>query len=211
MIVELLIVIVVIAILASISIVAFSDLQNRAHNTTVESDISAIIKKLQLARAALGHNPYSVFEFPDGFGFSKSAYSQTANNIYYCIDRDADLYALSLRSISKRGYRIPNGAVSTDVAVTAAVNCEAIGKSVAPYGLLDIRNPRLHRSLVKLEPVLELEGKLGSSTYISHDSECLPNRVMIGEKSKTLLSDDCWTITFSLTARAHGSSSPYAR
>jgi prepilin-type N-terminal cleavage/methylation domain-containing protein len=43
--VELLIVIVVIAILAAISVVAYTGIQNRANNTTVEADISTIIKR----------------------------------------------------------------------------------------------------------------------------------------------------------------------
>jgi len=48
-IVELLIVIVVIAILAAISIVAYNGVQTRANNSTVKSDLNKIIKKMELA------------------------------------------------------------------------------------------------------------------------------------------------------------------
>ena len=58
-IVELLIVIVVIGILAAISIVAYNGIQNRANDTAVKNDISAMAKKLHLAAAEAG-------EFIDG-------------------------------------------------------------------------------------------------------------------------------------------------
>jgi len=47
-IVELLIVIVVIAILAAISIVAYNGIQARAHDSVVENDLQAFAKKAQL-------------------------------------------------------------------------------------------------------------------------------------------------------------------
>jgi len=47
-IVELLIVIVVIAILAAITIVAYNGIQNQAYDTTVKSDMSNNAKKLQV-------------------------------------------------------------------------------------------------------------------------------------------------------------------
>lgn len=56
-IVELLIVIVVIAILAAISIVAYTGLQNRAHGSAVQSDISNFAKKIQLYHAVHGVYP----------------------------------------------------------------------------------------------------------------------------------------------------------
>lgn len=49
-IVELLIVIVVIAILAAISIVAYNGMQDRARASTVQSDLSGAMKKLSLYR-----------------------------------------------------------------------------------------------------------------------------------------------------------------
>ena len=51
-IVELLIVIVVIAILAAITIVAFNGVQDRAKKSKVDADLSSLIKAIQMARTA---------------------------------------------------------------------------------------------------------------------------------------------------------------
>lgn len=49
-IVELLIVIVVIAILASVSVVAYTGVQNRAHDTAVQSDLRGLTNKVMIAQ-----------------------------------------------------------------------------------------------------------------------------------------------------------------
>lgn len=56
-IVELLIVIVVIAILATISIVAFTGIQDRANDSAVQHDLSNFAKKVQIAMAETGSYP----------------------------------------------------------------------------------------------------------------------------------------------------------
>ncbi|UXM91019.1 type II secretion system protein GspG [Paenarthrobacter sp. JL.01a] len=58
-IVELLIVIVVIAILASITVVAYNGIQERARTTTVNSDLAAIQKAMLMYRADHGTLPLS--------------------------------------------------------------------------------------------------------------------------------------------------------
>ena len=55
-IVELLIIIVIIGILAAISIVAYSGIQNKANDATVQQDLVNIAKKLELYRAS--HDQY---------------------------------------------------------------------------------------------------------------------------------------------------------
>lgn len=96
-IVELLIVIVVIGILAAITIVAYNGIQNRANDTTIQSDLSAFAKKVQLSAADSGVFPAagairnagtstgSSTVFP-GFTFapSKQAYMTTVENLFYC-------------------------------------------------------------------------------------------------------------------------------
>ena len=62
-IVELLIVIVVIAILAAISIVAYAGIQDRAHNTTVQSDLANNAKKLKEYQIVTGAYPTGMVEF----------------------------------------------------------------------------------------------------------------------------------------------------
>jgi len=128
-IVELLIVIVVIAILAAISVVAYTGIQNRANNVTIEADISTIIKKMQLAKVDLGRYPETFAEFPSDFKFSKSAYDPTQNNVYYCLDRANDLYAFGLRSKSLKGYIVNTGTTTAGVGVSGAATCSAIGKT----------------------------------------------------------------------------------
>ena len=96
-IVELLIVIVVIAILAAISIVAYNGIQNRANDATVESDLSYFAKQIQLKEVDTGSYPAggairtgttstgNSTVFP-GFtiNLSKGAYSTSASNFFYC-------------------------------------------------------------------------------------------------------------------------------
>ena len=84
-IVELLIVIVVIAILAAISIVAYNGIQNRANDTAVQSDLSNIAKKVELAAADTGSYPDSWAGL--GMTASKSAYGAHylgLHNLLYC-------------------------------------------------------------------------------------------------------------------------------
>lgn len=96
-IVELLIVIVVIAILATVSIVAYRGIQNRANDSAIQSDLANFAKKIQLAAATTGEFPAggaisavggtsgSAIIFP-GFTFSpsKSAYRTQEHNLFYC-------------------------------------------------------------------------------------------------------------------------------
>lgn len=56
-IVELLIVIVVIAILATISIVAYNGIRDRANDSAVQSDLTNTVKKIQLIHAGTGAYP----------------------------------------------------------------------------------------------------------------------------------------------------------
>lgn len=97
-IVELLIVIVVIAILATISIVAYNGIQDRANDTAIKNDLSNFAKKIQLAAAVSGEFPAggatrldastntgAQHTFP-GFMFepSKAAYYTSNQNLSYC-------------------------------------------------------------------------------------------------------------------------------
>jgi len=121
-IVELLIVIVVIAILAAISIVAYNGIQDRANDTAVKNDLSAFAKSIRLASADSGEFPSggatrsggtdtgSNNTFP-GFTFSpsKSAYLATVNNLYYCTGIETStgnkLFRVDARSKSQETFR----------------------------------------------------------------------------------------------------------
>ena len=104
-IVELLIVIVVIAILAAISIVAYNGIQNRANDTTVQSDLAYIMKKLQLFSVDAGRYPSSDTELQTvGIRVSKGAYrtgSGVSYNLIPCITAGAA--NMSIAAVSKSG------------------------------------------------------------------------------------------------------------
>lgn len=94
-IVELLIVIVVIAILATISVVAYNGIQNRANDTAVQADIRNFANKVKEFNAINGrypsgggHSTLSAGDSPvegiDQFSLARGAYSLDHHNFYYC-------------------------------------------------------------------------------------------------------------------------------
>lgn len=124
-IVELLIVIVVIAILATISIVAYNGIQDRANDTAVKSDLSNLAKKIQLAAAESG-------EFPAGGGTSsagnwtvfsgmkfrpaKDAYLTTPTNLMYCegVQSGRSTFIISAQSKSSTTFiYTPEGGIES--------------------------------------------------------------------------------------------------
>ena len=101
-IVELLIVIVVIAILAAITIVAYNGIQNRANDTSVQSDLVSAMKKIEAARIDDPGNLYPASSAgmlnSAGVKFSTSAFSTAVNNALYCRSfdgKDAGIAAMS--------------------------------------------------------------------------------------------------------------------
>ncbi len=128
-IVELLIVVVVIAILAAITIVAYSGIQNQANNSVVEADINSAAKKLELFKIEHGRYPVNTTEMPSGFSISKGAYDTSQNNVYYCNDRANHIFALGFRSKSGRGYIQTSDRLMAGVSVSGASTCEAIDRT----------------------------------------------------------------------------------
>lgn len=89
-IVELLIVIVVIAILAAISTVAYAGIQNRTHDTAVMSDLSALKKKIDLYMVDNVTRPHTP-QIRDDIRINAARESYmvmpvTAHNLIYCLD-----------------------------------------------------------------------------------------------------------------------------
>lgn len=85
-IVELLIVIVVIAILAAISIVAYNGVQNRARESTLKSDLTNAAKQMELANVDAGNYPTTL---PSGVKPSSNvvmSLSQSTNG--FCINAE---------------------------------------------------------------------------------------------------------------------------
>ena len=126
--VELLVVIVVIAILAAVSVVAYSGIQNRAHDAVVRSDASSITRSLELARLTLGHYPFTNTEWPNDFKFSKASYATNIHNALYCADKVLDHYALGIASKSGKSYMIVDSVVSQVASFTPTSVCQAAGR-----------------------------------------------------------------------------------
>lgn len=87
-IVELLIVIVVIAILASISIVSYTGIQTRAAGTVLQSDLRNAATQLTLDYTYNGTYPSSTTTANEGKGLTQSSgttYTYTADSTSYCL------------------------------------------------------------------------------------------------------------------------------
>lgn len=127
-IVELLIVIVVIAILAAITVVAYNGIQNRAHNTSIQSDLANFAKKIELVKADTGTYP-ATLTATMGFSFSKNSYGRDFQdrNIRYCYNSATDSYILMANSKSGTYYKVQNSVVSTTPGTYGWGVCSHIG------------------------------------------------------------------------------------
>jgi prepilin-type N-terminal cleavage/methylation domain-containing protein len=124
-IVELLIVIVVIAILATISIVAYNGIQGRANDSAVRADITNFVKKVHLYEADHGAVPVAgsvavgdASMLPGiKFSPSKSSYAVTEDNFYYCSGKKSSEPTFAVVARSKSNtlfiYRPEEGLTST--------------------------------------------------------------------------------------------------
>lgn len=91
-IVELLIVVVVVAILAAISIVAYTGIQNRASDSALQSDLRNIGSKLAEYHAIHGHYPTANATTISGLEpipITEQAYDLSVNNLYVCLGTNA--------------------------------------------------------------------------------------------------------------------------
>jgi len=107
-IVELLIVIVVIAILAAITIVAYNGIQNRAHDTAVQSDLAQFHRKNQTEKLTRSDDGFLYAGDFAGYRvkFNKSAYDLSLNNLMYCRSNDGQEYGLAAVSKSGKAYYV---------------------------------------------------------------------------------------------------------
>jgi general secretion pathway protein G len=104
-IVELLIVIVVIAVLAAITVVAFNGVQDRAYNTAVQSDLRNFSKKMGIYQAENGSYPLALSIAMD-IRFSRTSYNLNLNNLYYCADSAGLNYSMTAQSKTGTAYVI---------------------------------------------------------------------------------------------------------
>jgi len=113
-IVELLIVILVISILASITVVAYNGVQNQASDSAVQNDLKNFGKVMELFKVdndrylASGEITASL-----GLRFAKQAYGEDfqGRNVRYCINTSTAKYGLVANSKSGNYFRVKPGPV----------------------------------------------------------------------------------------------------
>lgn len=106
-IVELLIVIVVIAILAAITIVAYNGIQARAQESSVQSDLRQNHVQLRLYRADNGGvYPRNTAELnsADLYASDAAYFTENKANFYYCTTSDFTQYAIVAQSKSGKAF-----------------------------------------------------------------------------------------------------------
>lgn len=115
-IVELLIVVVVIAILATITIVSYNGITNQAKNASVASDIKNFAKIIEMQRSSgdSGTYPFPLTKAM-GIRLSQSAY-MVRNNMYYCVNTTTNEFAIGAISAANRGYSYSSIAGSREYA-----------------------------------------------------------------------------------------------
>lgn len=144
-IVELLIVVVVIAILAAITMVAYNGIQNRAHDTAVANDLSAMAKKIQVFNTENGRYPQGTTDMNSlGLRLAKGSYSRGMfngsdwYNIVYCWPNSAnpDRFAIIAQSKSNKVYAYENGRVFEPAYSLSGsdVTCNNAGVNISTSG-----------------------------------------------------------------------------
>ena len=113
-IVELLIVVVVIAILAAITIVSYRGVQNQSYDSIVRSDLTTFSKQIENVKTDSPSNRYpDTLTSAMGFGFAKNAYGQDDQNrnVRYCYNVATDSYILYAISKSGNAFKSINSKV----------------------------------------------------------------------------------------------------
>lgn len=138
-IVELLIVIIVIAILAAVSVVAYNGIRARADNSVVEADMSSLAKTIDIWRATNGGvYPTNAQLIDVDIKASKGSYlaDGTRNNFYYCVSTNQQQYAFGIISKNNKGYFLTNGVVKTQSASITwqSDTCQQVGHADGSTG-----------------------------------------------------------------------------
>jgi prepilin-type N-terminal cleavage/methylation domain-containing protein len=139
-IVELLIVVVVIAILAAITIVAYTGIQTRAYDATIKSDLKNAAVALESYKALQGNFPVNagqVTSLNDGrrIAITKSAYSLNLNNnVALCSKSDAFGIAGQSKSGKSFAYTSSKGLYeyTSDWSASLSTNCTTLINDSSP-------------------------------------------------------------------------------
>ncbi len=107
-IVELLIVVVVVAILAAITVVSYNGITNRTHDNAIQTDVRNLGMQVARVYAETGVYPVpgSTTTAPSGVSgvkVSKGSYLST-NNFYYCVSNTNDKFSVTGKSKSGKSW-----------------------------------------------------------------------------------------------------------
>jgi len=142
-IVELIIIIVVIGILATIGIVSYNGVQNNAHDTAVQSDLDNIAGKLEAYRTQQSNVSQ---QFPSnaaqlisiGFNVNKDSYdTSVAVNLAYCTDATRQQFAIAAISRSGNIYLMSEDGFRSHALTKASFTtsiCSSLGLTAVAYG-----------------------------------------------------------------------------
>lgn len=132
-IVELLIVIVIIAILATITVVAYTGIQNRANDTAVQTDLANYARKVDEFKAKWSEYPNTQNEL-DGLEVraSQSSYESSTNNLFYCTrvqSQPPDVFVFAAKAKSGTVFYVSSNGKGTlaGPGITIGSVCDHLG------------------------------------------------------------------------------------
>ncbi len=130
-IVELLLVIVIIGIVASITIVAYRGTQFKASDAAVQVDLKNFGKRVESFKIENGAYPTpSDFTASLGLKFSKASYGVDSQgyNVRYCRNTTTDTYVVLANSKSGNYFMVQTGAIVSSTAATYGWGvCQLVG------------------------------------------------------------------------------------
>ena len=135
-IVELLIVVVVIAILAAISLVAYNGIQQRARDAQMLSDLTNAAKKFEIYAVDNGAYPNSATQLSTMQ--IRMSFSPVSSNVLSCTNATTGYAVYARDALTTKQYRIMKGEVASEVEPalgwSAATLCAATPYATANWG-----------------------------------------------------------------------------
>lgn len=132
-IVELLIVIVIIGILAALVIVAYNGIQNKAVETSVQTDVRNIVNKVEAYKSESGVYPIDSTQLDTiRTGVAQSTYDLTTGNVMYCASSGGVDFRIVVRAKTGKMYSRGSGQQLTEIvpsswATGGTIVCPAAG------------------------------------------------------------------------------------
>lgn len=140
--VELIVVIVVIGILATITVVSYSSTQRKAYDTAVQTDLEQMADQFDVFRTRSAADTYPATQADLeslNITITKSAYSTSvAVNVYSCVAADFKSFAIVSQSKSGTIFKITNADDTTTFipssSFTLASTCSSLGMNYVLSG-----------------------------------------------------------------------------